>query len=1346
MRNLVAAGALAGGIAACALAPGGDLLALVTGAGRLLTLTPELDVVAEVDLLQHAAAVQPAAPTKVAADAMEAAATAAEADELGAVCISWRGDGRFFATISGPVGGRLVRLWEADGCLLHSSAGGLHGAPVAWQPSGALIVGGAASGAALFFERNGLQRGPPLDLRVPAGAAIADLQWSCDSELLGAVLRGPTYNCVQARTSPEFARTNRIWHRSNYHWYLKAEWRAAPGDGLHVRWDAERPLRLMLWTEGGALRRIDLAWSSAAAGCASGTAAVVDGADVLVTPLARAIVPPPMALARTRFRAPVRCLDLVVTAGGGLERLAAALVDGSLAVTDVLVDEAQEAEDEEREVGTTSLATVGALHLPDAAADKAGEVVHLAWLSSQVLLVATVFTEDSGGTAAWRLLLIEVAQYGGGCWSGTLVAQASLDAPVVRMAQVWDSAGCTTGALVELHGGALVRVPAAAKAGLPLLDASPAVLAALPCTCLQLSAVELVATDGGVVAVGLSESGRLYAGQVLVAEHCTSFVLHRGDSAAVTVADHSSAKETAAIAAATLPPAWSIVYLVDERLHVVDLESVLSSRAPGAGTEAEVQGRGERGQAQQRPAQPVWEKGARLVAAARSVGCAAASTFGCAPVVLQTQRGSLETVFPRSLVLRGVAAVLRADDIGLALAAARRHRLDLNVLVDGLGWRRFVERGAVHLVQQANLAHVTELVCALRRDNVVTAGGIYEGLLPPQHGDNNDDDDAPPPEGKVTAVCSAIRRALEVEAPAGQAREACILTTLAKSDPPELEAALHRIRRLRDEELLSSAAAMRSSDGDAAHCLPAPTSEDVAGRAASGTVAPLMVDERATICTKMSAEAALRHLMWLADGDRVFDAALGMYDCGLAAMVASLSQKDPAEILPLLRELQSMPMPLMRATIDRRLGRIESALRNLAQAGSNHLETCLQLLRDHPLLFPAAIAIFAASSGGTEQAGGSSDAMSRQRVLQEWGQHLQEAEQFREAAGAFVAAGLPDRALAACRAGGLWRGAMLLASRLKMPPAELRELHNVLLKELLHMGKHEEAARMAMEYCEDKVGTIGLLVQVHHWEEAARIAYVHGLDEVVDGMIRDNAVERAHDLCRSCVEGVEKVGRYIVQFQALRQRRRLLAEKLVEVQGSRGGDDGMAEDSASESGSSVSNLSLYTHGSRATAATSETGSAASSRRANRKQAKLAARGLNRIRAGSPQEEQALVEHLVGLAPSAALKEEVAQLLDLLILLQHADLARKLQTSLHKLLTSHLAAVASVEADLAADMTAPLAAGGRGRDVVGSAVVDKRNWLTPPSRAADLRWAQAILEPVPGEAGPGNVKQGKVAWT
>lgn len=38
-----------------------------------------------------------------------------------------------------------------------------------------------------------------------------------------------------------------------------------------------------------------------------GTAAVVDGARVLITPLQRALVPPPMCAAAADFAAPVQC-------------------------------------------------------------------------------------------------------------------------------------------------------------------------------------------------------------------------------------------------------------------------------------------------------------------------------------------------------------------------------------------------------------------------------------------------------------------------------------------------------------------------------------------------------------------------------------------------------------------------------------------------------------------------------------------------------------------------------------------------------------------------------------------------------------------------------------------------------------------------------------------------------------------------------------------------------------------------------------------------------------------------------------------------------------------------------
>nr|GMD54269.1 elongator complex protein 1 isoform X1 [Ipomoea batatas] len=96
------------------------------------------------------------------------------------------------------------------------------------------------------------------------------------------------------------------------------------------------------------------------------------------------------------------------------------------------------------------------------------------------------------------------------------------------------------------------------------------------------------------------------------------------------------------------------------------------------------------------------------------------------------------------------------------------------------------------------------------------------------------------------------------------ARELCILTTLARSDPAALEEALERVKVLREMEL---------SDSD---------------------------DPRKTHYP--SAKEAIKHLLLLYDSEAVFESALGLYDLNLAAMVALNSQKDPKEFLPYLPE------------------------------------------------------------------------------------------------------------------------------------------------------------------------------------------------------------------------------------------------------------------------------------------------------------------------------------------------------------------------------------------------------------------------------------------------------------
>ncbi|MCD9640312.1 Elongator complex protein 1 [Datura stramonium] len=120
---------------------------------------------------------------------------------------------------------------------------------------------------------------------------------------------------------------------------------------------------------------------------------------------------------------------------------------------------------------------------------------------------------------------------------------------------------------------------------------------------------------------------------------------------------------------------------------------------------------------------------------------------------------------------------------------------------------------------------------------------------------------------KIHSVLPSIRKALEEHAQESPARELCILSTLARNNPPTLEQALERIKVIQEKELLGL---------------------DVLRR----ELYP-------------SAEEALKHLLWLSDPEAVFEAVLGLYDLNLAAIIALNSQKDPKEFVLRLQRFEA---------------------------------------------------------------------------------------------------------------------------------------------------------------------------------------------------------------------------------------------------------------------------------------------------------------------------------------------------------------------------------------------------------------------------------------------------------
>lgn len=212
--------------------------------------------------------------------------------------ISWRGDCQYFAITSiddaqGTLR-RAVRIYSRDNQLQACSE------PVAkqegalsWKPQGSLIASVQRRTETdedtqeqyenlqvIFFERNGLRHGE-FETRLAPGAKVYNIDWSSNSEIL----------LLQLDHSVQ------IWYTKNYHWYLKQELFTANREHINfAKFHPENPYRVMLGTDGG-VTVVEMTYCITTGPTAApfdiGTTLVIDGTTCLMTPLARANVPPP---------------------------------------------------------------------------------------------------------------------------------------------------------------------------------------------------------------------------------------------------------------------------------------------------------------------------------------------------------------------------------------------------------------------------------------------------------------------------------------------------------------------------------------------------------------------------------------------------------------------------------------------------------------------------------------------------------------------------------------------------------------------------------------------------------------------------------------------------------------------------------------------------------------------------------------------------------------------------------------------------------------------------------------------------------------------------------------------
>uniref|UniRef100_A0A7N6BIW1 Elongator complex protein 1 n=1 Tax=Anabas testudineus TaxID=64144 RepID=A0A7N6BIW1_ANATE len=281
---------------------------------------------------------------------------------------------------------------------------------------------------------------------------------------------------------------------------------------------------------------------------------------------------------------------------------------------------------------------------------------------------------------------------------------------------------------------------------------------------------------------------------------------------------------------------------------------------------------------------------------------------------------------------------------------------------------------------------------------------------------------------KVDVVCDALRGAMESMDP----NKFClsILTAHVKKTVPELEIALQKVHELRGERISTPGA--------------------------------------------VSAEEALKYLLFLVNVNDLYEHSLGTYDFDLVLMVAEKSQKDPKEYLPFLNMLKSLEPNYQRYTIDKHLKRYKKALHHLSKCGEQHFPEALQLVKEQKL-YSEALRMFSANS-------------SHYKALScAYAEHLVQQQQAEQAGLLLWRCGEPVSALQAFASSTSWRNAICVAQQIPLPPDQLALLARDLAEKLIEQRRYSEAALLLDQYAKDCEEAILALITGAVWEEALRL-------------------------------------------------------------------------------------------------------------------------------------------------------------------------------------------------------------------------------------------------------------------
>lgn len=403
------------------------------------------------------------------------------------------------------------------------------------------------------------------------------------------------------------------------------------------------------------------------------------------------------------------------------------------------------------------------------------------------------------------------------------------------------------------------------------------------------------------------------------------------------------------------------------------------------------------------------------------------------------------------------------------------------------------------------------------------------------------------------------------------------------------------------------------------------------------------------------ADKAVEHICFLADVDRLYENALGLYNLDLALLVAQQSQKDPREYLPFMQNLHEMTELRRRFSIDDFLSRHTKALNHLHSLDAfSELEAYTQ----KHALYRHALGIYRYNQAQHD------------RLTALYAQYLESKSNFKEAALAYEALGNYTQATSCYLSSGpsQWRETLFCALS-QTPPLSgdpLTNLATSLHDALVESKDYFAAATIHLDYLSSVENAARTFCKGYFFADALHLVALRQRPDLLETVVDQGLAEALASSTELLAECKAQLQAQVPRIRELRAK--ALADPLAFYEGERGGDgDGDVPDDVSLAASSrlSTNRSLFTRytgkGSQGQSiGTAGTGVSRATSKNRRREERKRARGKK----GSVYEEEYLVASVGRLVERVeSVRGEIGRLVEGLVRRSMWERARAIEASL-----------------------------------------------------------------------------------